>query len=112
RLLSLTFAGALAVLGAGLLHLSGGAEWYPLNTTTLPAMGFNGIATALLASSHPIGTIFSSLFISHISVGGSFLPTRYFPPEIADMISGIIIYLFAFATVFRRCLGLFLHIGQ
>ena len=92
-ILSMTIAGALAGFGAGLLYLSGGAEWNPLNTTTLPAMGFNGIATALLAASHPIGTIFSSVFISHITVGGSFLPTRYFPPEIADLISGSIIYL-------------------
>ena len=108
-ILSMTIAGALAGFGAGLLYLSGGAEWNPLNTTTLPAMGFNGIATALLAASHPIGTIFSSVFISHITVGGSFLPTRYFPPEIADLISGIIIYLCAFAMLFRGVIGRMLH---
>ena len=108
-ILSMTIAGALAGFGAGLLYLSSGAEWNPLNTTTLPAMGFNGIATALLAASHPIGTIFSSVFISHITVGGSFLPTRYFPPEIADLISGIIIYLCAFAMLFRGVIGRMLH---
>lgn len=64
-------------------------------------MGFNGIATALLANSNPVGTIFSSLFISHISVGGAYLPTKYFPSEIADLISGIIIYLCAFSMLFR-----------
>ena len=111
-ILSMTIAGALAGFGAGLLYLSGGAEWNPLNTTTLPAMGFNGIATALLAASHPIGTIFSSVFISHITVGGSFLPTRYFPPEIADLISGIIIYLCAFAMLFRGVIGRMLHAGK
>ena len=79
----------------------GGGEWNPLNSTSLPAMGFNGIATALLANSNPIGTIFSSLFISHISVGGAYLPTKYFPSEIADLISGIIIYLCAFSMLFR-----------
>ena len=108
-ILSMTIAGALAGFGAGLLYLSGGAEWNPLNTTTLPAMGFNGIATALLAASHPIGTIFSSIFISHITVGGSFLPTRYFPAEIADLISGIIIYLCAFAMLFRGVIARKLH---
>ncbi|MEE0800962.1 MAG: ABC transporter permease [Gemmiger sp.] len=100
-ILSMTIAGALAGFGAGLFYLSGGGEWNPLNSTSLPAMGFNGIATALLASSHPIGTIFSSLFISHITVGGAYLPTRYFPTEIADLISGIIIYLCAFSMLFR-----------
>lgn len=100
-ILSMTIAGALAGFGAGLYYLSGGAEWNPLNSTALPAMGFNGIATALLASSNPIGTIFSSLFISHITVGGAYLPTKYFPPEISDLISGIIIYLCAFSMLFR-----------
>ena len=75
-ILSMTIAGALAGFGAGLFYLSGGGEWNPLNSTSLPAMGFNGIATALLANSNPIGTIFSSLFISHISVGGAYLPTK------------------------------------
>ena len=64
-------------------------------------MGFNGISVALLASSNPIGTIFSALFISHISVGGSFLSTKYYPTEISDLISGIIIYLCAFSMLFR-----------
>ena len=109
-ILSMSIAGALAGFGAGLLYLSAGAEWNPLNSTSLPAMGFNGIATALLAASNPIGTIFSSLFISHITVGGSFLPTRYFPTEIADLISGIIIYLCAFAMLFRGVIEKKLHV--
>ncbi len=72
-----------------------------MNSTSLPAMGFNGISVALLASSNPIGCIFSALFISHITVGGSFLSTRYYPAEISDLISGIIIYLCAFSMLFR-----------
>lgn len=111
-ILSMTIAGALAGFGAGLLYLSAGAEWNPLNTTSLPAMGFNGIATALLAASNPIGTIFSSVFISHITVGGSFLPTKYFPTEIADLISGIIIYLCAFAMLFRGVIAKKLHVDK
>lgn len=100
-ILSMTIAGALAGFGAGLYYLSGVSEWNPLNSTSLPAMGFNGISVALLASSNPIGTIFSALFISHISVGGSFLSTKYYPTEVADLISGIIIYLCAFSMLFR-----------
>jgi len=99
--LSMTIAGALAGFGAGLYYLSSVSEWNPLNSTSLPAMGFNGISVALLASSNPIGTIFSAIFISHISVGGSFLSTKYYPTEIADLISGIIIYLCAFSMLFR-----------
>ena len=61
---------------SGLYYLSNVSQWNPLNSTSLPAMGFNGISVALLASSNPIGTIFSAIFISHISVGGSFLSTQ------------------------------------
>ena len=38
--LSMVIAGALAGFGAGLYYLSGVSEWNPLNSTTLPAMGF------------------------------------------------------------------------
>ena len=102
--LSMVIAGALAGFGAGLYYLSGIAEWKPLDSTALPAIGFNGIAVALLASSNPIGTIFSALFISHITTGGSLMNSQYFPPEIADIISGIIIYLCAFSLLFKQML--------
>ena len=110
--LSMVIAGALAGFGAGLYYLSGVSEWNPLNSTTLPAMGFNGISVALLASSNPIGTIFSALFISHITVGGSFLSTRYYPTEVADLISGIIIYLCAFSMLFRGKIAKLLSGGK
>ena len=61
-------------------------------------MGFNGIPVALLASSHPIGTIFSSLFISYIQVGGESLQPE-FAKEIIDIIIAAIIYLSAFALL-------------
>ncbi len=63
-ILSMSIAGALAGVGAGLYYLSTVAEWNPQVSTALPAMGFNGISAALLACSNPIATIFSSLFIS------------------------------------------------
>ena len=100
-ILSMAIAGALAGFGAGLYYLSNVSQWNPLNSTSLPGMGFNGISVALLASSNPIGTVFSALFISHISVGGSFLSTKFYPTEISDLISGIIIYLCAFSMLFR-----------
>ncbi len=99
-ILSMFISGALAGFGGGLYYLAGVSEWSPLNSTALPALGFDGIAVALLASSHPLGTIFSALFISHISTGGSFMRAAVFPPEIAGLISGIIIYLCAFSSLF------------
>lgn len=100
--LSMTIAGALAGLGAGLFYLSGSKEWEPLVSTALPAVGFNGISVALLASSNPIGCIFSALFISHITVGGGVMDASVFPSEVADIISGVVIYLCAFSMLFKN----------
>lgn len=100
--LSMTIAGGLAGIGAGLYYLSGVAEWNPQVSTALPAMGFNGISVALLALSNPIGVIFAALFVSHITVGGGYLPTKYFQPEIADVIIAVIIYLCAFVMLFKN----------
>lgn len=106
--LSMTIAGALAGLGAGLFYLSGSKEWEPLVSTALPATGFNGISVALLASSNPIGCIFSALFISHITVGGGFMTAKLFPSEVSDIISGVVIYLCAFSLLFKgRIMKLF-----
>ena len=102
--LSMTIAGALAGLGAGLFYLSGSKEWEPLVSTALPAVGFNGISVALLASSNPIGCIFSALFISHITVGGGVMDASVFPSEVADIISGVVIYLCAFSALFKGSL--------
>ncbi len=101
-ILSMVIAGALAGFGAGLYYLSGVAEWNPQDSTALPGIGFDGISVALLASSNPIGTIFSAAFISHITTGGGFMDTNVFPPEIADVISGVVIYLCAFSLLFKN----------
>ena len=100
-ILSMTIAGALAGVGAGLYYLSTVAEWNPQVSTALPAIGFNGISAALLACSNPIGTVFSSLFISYITVGGTKLSTQYYTKEIADVITALIIYLCAFSMLFK-----------
>lgn len=100
-ILSMIIAGALAGVGAGLYYLSTVAEWNPQVSTALPAIGFNGISAALLACSNPIGTVFSSLFISYITVGGTKLSTQYYTKEIADVITALIIYLCAFSMLFR-----------
>ena len=100
-ILSMTIAGALAGLGAGLFYLSGSKEWEPLVSTALPAAGFNGISVALLASSNPIGCIFSAIFISHITVGGGYMDASIFPGEVSSIISGVVIYLCAFSLLFK-----------
>ncbi len=100
--LSMIIAGALSGLGGGLYYLSGTAQ-FTLGKHLL-TMGFNGIPIALLAASHPIGTIFSSLFIGYIQVGGEALQPE-FAKEIIDIIIAAIIYLSAFSLLMREILG-------
>ena len=99
--LSMMISGALAGIGAGLYFLSGAAEWNPQVSTELPGIGFNGIPVALLAMNNPLGVIFAAIFVAHISVGGAYLPTKYFQPEIANFIVAVIIYLCAFVSLFK-----------
>lgn len=104
-ILSMTISGALAGIGAGLYYLSGASEWNPQVSSALPAIGFNGIPVALLALSNPIGVVFAAIFVAHISVGGAYLPTKYYQPEIADLVVAVIIYLCAFVTLFKGVVG-------
>lgn len=96
--LSMTIAGALAGIGGGIYYLSGTAQYTLVKS--LLSMGFNGIPVALLASSNPVGTIFSALFVSYIQVGGDALQPEY-SREIIDIIIAAIIYLSAFALLMR-----------
>ena len=63
-------------------------------------MGAAG-SVALLASSNPIGCIFSATFIAHITMGGGVMEAKIFPGEVADIISGVVIYLCAFSLLFK-----------
>ena len=96
--LSMIIAGSFAGLGGGIYYLSGTAQ-YTIEKI-LPAMGFNGIPVALLATSNPLGIIFSALFISYIQVGGEAMQPEY-AKEIIDIIISVIIYLSAFSLLLK-----------
>ena len=104
--LSMVISGALAGLGGGLYYLAGTAD-YTIQKTLL-SMGFNGISVALLATSNPIGTIFSALFISYIQVGGESLQPTY-AKEMIDIIIAVIIYLSAFALLTKTIISRFIR---
>ena len=85
-------------IGGGIYYLAGTGQ-YVIEKSIL-GMGFNGIPVALLASSNPIGTIFSALFISYIQVGGAAMQPAY-SSETIDIVIAVIIYLAAFALLMR-----------
>lgn len=53
-ILSLMISGALAGMGAAMLYLTSYEQWQ-CSSSSVPAMGFNGIAAAFLGGLNPIG---------------------------------------------------------
>ena len=100
-ILTMAISGALAGLGAGLLYLCGIEQW-SCAQTAVPNMGFNGIAAAFLGGIHPIGVIFSSFFIQHITSGGAYVDKMVYCSQISDLIAAIIIYFCGFVLFFKH----------
>lgn len=103
-ILTMVIAGGLAGMGAATLYLTGFEQWQ-CTQSSVPAMGFNGIAAAFLGGLNPIGTIFSSYFIQHITNGGAYVDKTMYSAQISDLISSIIIYLCAFVLFFKSVLN-------
>lgn len=99
-ILTMVIAGALAGLGASFYYLTGVEQW-AVTQTSVPGMGFNGIAAAFLGGLHPIGAIFSSYFIQHITSGGAYVDKSMYCSQISDFISALIIYLCGFVFFFK-----------
>ena len=106
-ILSMVIAGALSGLGGGLLYLSGSGKHLQVLDILSPE-GFSGISVALLGMSHPIGILFSGLFIAHLTVGGFNIQLYNFVPEVIDMIIAVIIYCGAFSLLFKQLINKFL----
>ena len=103
-ILTLAIGGALAGLGASLLYQTGYEQWQ-CTYSSVPSMGFNGIAAAFLGGLSPIGSIFASFFIQHIPAGGAYVDKSLYCSQISDLISAIIIYLCSFVLFFKTVLS-------
>lgn len=99
-LIATAISGALAGLAAS-LNLQNGFTSWRLSSVT-PAIGFQGISAAFLGGLHPIGIIFSSYFIEHISEGGSMITDLGFAPEVASIMTSTIIYLSGFVAFMKE----------
>lgn len=99
-ILTMLIAGALAGMGAGLLFLTGIEDW-ETTISSVPAMGFNGIAVAFLGGLSPLGSILSAFFIQYITTGGGNVDLQVYCSQISSLISSLIIYLCAFVAFFK-----------
>lgn len=102
-ILTLAIGGALAGLAGSLLFQTGFEEWQ-CTQSSVPGMGFNGIAAAFLGGLNPIGTIFASFFIQHITAGGAYVDKSMYCSQISDLISSLIVYLCGFVGFIKYLL--------
>lgn len=103
-ILTLAISGMLAAMGASMLYLTGYEQWQ-CSTSSVPGMGFNGIAAAFLCGLNPIGTILASFFIQHITAGGAYVDKSMYCAQISDLISAIIIYLCGFVLFMKYAMN-------
>lgn len=104
---TMMISGGLAGLGAAVFYLSGIEQWM-VQQTSVPGMGFQGIAAAFLGGLNPIGTIFASYFIQHITSGGTYVDKAMYCTQISELISAFIIYLCGFVLFFKLWLNRYL----
>jgi len=103
---SMAIAGALAGASGSLYALSGNTEFFWSTYQQLPAVGFNGIPVALLASNNPIGVIFAGLFMSMLDISGLQLTNlTAYNEYITDVIIAAIVYLSAFSLVIKMLIS-------
>ena len=103
-IMTLAISGMLAGLGAAMLYLTGYEQWQ-CSTSSVPNMGFNGIAAAFLGGLNPIGAILASFFIQHITAGGAYVDKSMYCAQISDLISSIIIYLCGFVLFMKYAMN-------
>ena len=103
-IMTLAISGMLAGLGAAMLYLTGYEQWQ-CSTSSVPSMGFNGIAAAFLGGLNPIGAILASFFIQHITAGGAYVDKSMYCAQISDLISSIIIYLCGFVLFMKYAMN-------
>ena len=103
-IMTLAISGMLAGLGAAMLYLTGYEQWQ-CSTSSVPGMGFNGIAAAFLGGLNPIGAILASFFIQHITAGGAYVDKSMYCAQSSDLISSIIIYLCGFVLFMKYAMN-------
>jgi len=102
-ILTLVISGAISGMAASMYYLTG-IEHFKI-ASSVPDMGFNGIAVAFLGGLNPLGAILAGFFVEYITLGGQYLNTNYYNPQVADLMLAIIIYLCGFVLFFKNIMN-------
>ncbi|MGV8026191.1 MAG: ABC transporter permease [Anaerolineaceae bacterium] len=105
-ILAMAFAGALPGLAGAMFYLSSSYNYITI-ADSIPSQPMSGICVSLIAMGDPIGIIFSSLFVSYITVSGLDMQLYGFVPEIVNVVTSVIIYCCAFVILINKSLGKF-----
>ena len=100
-MISMALAGAVAGLGGMMFHNGTPGQAFSL-TNALRPEGFTGIPVALLAAGHPIGIIFSSLFIAYLQTGGLGVQALGVEADFVSVITAVIIFSCSFNLLIRK----------
>jgi simple sugar transport system permease protein len=101
-ILAMAISGGIAGLG-GAVYASG-IQYHAIQMVGFIGYGFDGIAVALLAKSHPVGIIFSALLFGALNTSSISLQMANIPKQIVFLIQAIII-LFVAADYIYKWLG-------
>jgi simple sugar transport system permease protein len=100
--LSMMISGALSGLGGWTLYTGYASS---VQIGVMPAIGFDGIAVALLGATTPIGVVLAALFFGVLQSGKGFMSAMTdIPPDIGDVIIAVIIYFAATSVLIRNLL--------
>ena len=100
---SMAFSGMLAGL-AGVVYYLG--TYNTIIPKTLPGMGYDAIAVAMLGNASPVGAIFAATLISIFQCGSNYMSSVVgVAKEISDLITGILL-------MFSACGGYFQYVAQ
>ncbi len=99
--LSMVIGNAFAGI-AGALLLQTVVPYIDSTMSGLFGLGFNGIGVALLGRLNPFGIILASLFVSGLIIGGEMVELLTgAPPEIVDLVIGVIVIGLALSYAYR-----------
>lgn len=98
-ILAMVISGAIAGIG-GAVYVSG-MQHNALQLAGFINYGFDGIAVALLAKSHPVGILFSSILFGALNSSAISLQLADIPKQIVFLIQAIIIIFVAADYIFK-----------
>lgn len=90
-ILAMVISGGLAGLGGVMSGLGEFGNIFMQNGVA-PAIGFDGMAVALLGANNPIGVLFSAFLFGALKTGGNAMPLAKVPQEVVSIVTGSIIF--------------------